>query len=82
MLDRAPQRLASASKRLAWASKRLARASQRMARASQRQVLPISKFASSSTLAMMAEKINNSGTRTGPHERLVPIKGLGKGVLN
>ena len=31
---------------------------------------------------MMAKKINNSGTRTGPYEKLVPMKGFGKGGLN
>ena len=37
------------------------------------------EFASPATLAMMAKKINNSCTRTGPHERLVPMRGLVKG---
>ena len=32
-------------------------------------------FASPATLAMMAEKSNNSSTWTGPHERLVLEKG-------
>ena len=38
--------------------------------------------ASPATLAMMAKKINNSGTRTGPYVKLVPINGFGKGGLN
>ena len=37
------------------------------------------EFASPTTLAMMAKKINNFCTRTWPHERLVPMRGLVKG---
>ena len=40
---------------------------------------PFFESASPATLAMMAKKITNSCTRTGPHERLVPMRGLVKG---
>ena len=34
------------------------------------------EFASPAALAMMAKKINNFCSRTGPHERLVPMRRL------